>query len=251
MELQKVFKHSYMDRLRKNINISDYQQEEFPYEPTEVKRLANVYQPEGLLGRLDPTDDLKSAIELYKAYHELTPLVASLPDLWIYLSHADLFQYVQKRFPVEGNNANEKFIINHWFKNEVSIFRQGLPGLWWSVYLSYDKERDNPFELTEILFKNQELRTNSFGPLSLIRHRPAMQGVLEFLEEHPDLLGDGMNMRAQYIRKLFNNIGGYKPLVYMDKDFFKNELEKRLDVISTRFKRDEIQNNKQLFNSVI
>ena len=34
MELQKVFKHSYMDRLRKNINISDYQQEEFPYEPT-------------------------------------------------------------------------------------------------------------------------------------------------------------------------------------------------------------------------
>ena len=158
---------------------------------------------------------------------------------------------MQKRFPVEGNNANEKFIINHWFKNEVSIFRQGLPGLWWSVYLSYDKERDNPFELTEILFKNQELRTNSFGPLSLIRHRPAMQGVLEFLEEHPDLLGDGMNMRAQYIRKLFNNIGGYKPLVYMDKDFFKNELEKRLDIISTRFKRDEIQNNKQLFNSVM
>ena len=31
MELQKVFKRSYMDELRKNIHISDYQGEVFPY----------------------------------------------------------------------------------------------------------------------------------------------------------------------------------------------------------------------------
>ena len=57
-----------------------------------------------------------------------------------------------------------------------------------------------------------------------------------------------MNMRAQYIRKLFNNIGGYKPLAFMDKYFFRNELEKRLDIISVKYKREDIQNNKQLFN---
>ena len=54
MELQKVFKHSYMDELRKNIHVSDYQGEVFPYEPSKVKTLANVYKPEGLLERLDP-----------------------------------------------------------------------------------------------------------------------------------------------------------------------------------------------------
>ena len=37
MELQKVFKRSYMDELRKNIHISDYQSEAFPYEPSKVK----------------------------------------------------------------------------------------------------------------------------------------------------------------------------------------------------------------------
>lgn len=75
MELQKVFKHSYMDELRKNIHLSDYQGETFPYEPSKVKTLANVYKPEGLLERLDPEDDLASAIEIYKAYDTVTHLL--------------------------------------------------------------------------------------------------------------------------------------------------------------------------------
>lgn len=249
MELQKVFKHSYMDELRKNIHISDYQGEAFPYEPSKVKTLANVYKPEGLLERLDPDDDLSTAIEIYKAYEMVTPLLASLPDLWVYLAHVDLFPYVQKRHSdVLGDDVTEEYIVDHWFKNKVSIFRMAIPSAWWSVYLSIDKTRKNPYELTEILFKNQELRTNSFGPLTLIRHKEAMMGVLEFLQEHPDLLVDGMNMRAQYIRKLFNFIGGTKRLEFLPKEFFKSELEKRLDIVSRKFTREEIQNNNELFN---
>lgn len=248
MELQRVFKHSYMDYLRRHIHIEDYQQDQFPYDESKTKHLANVYHPEGLLDKMDPSDDFKSAVALFEAYKNLTPLVASLPDLWVYLTHVDLFPYVQQRYAgVFDNDVSEDYIIQHWFKNEVSIFRMGLPGLWWSVWLSLDEDRNDPYGLTKVLFKNQELRTNSFGPLALIRHKPAMQGILEFLEEHSNLLDDGMNMRAVYIRKLFNNIGGYKPLVYLDKSFFKRELEKRLDAISVKYKRDEIQNNKQLF----
>ena len=204
MELQKVFKRSYMEELRRNIHISDYQGEIFPYEPSKVKALANVYKPEGLLERLDPDDDFTSAIEIYKAYDGITPLLASLPDLWVYLAHVDLFPYMQKRHSdVLRKDVTEEYIIDHWFKNKVSLFRMAIPSAWWSVYLSIDEKRENPYELTEILFKNQELRTNSFGPLTLIRHREAMIGILEFLLEHQELLVDGMNMRAQYIRKLF------------------------------------------------
>ena len=189
MELQKVFKRSYMDELRKNIHISDYQGEVFPYEPSKVKPLANVYKPEGLLDRLDPEDDFASAKEIYQAYENVTPLLASLPDLWVYLAHVDLFPYVQKRHSdVFNDDVTEDYIIDHWFKNKVSVFRMALPSAWWSVYLSIDKSRDNPYELTEILFRNQELRTNSFGPLTLIRHKEAMIGILEFLKNHQELL---------------------------------------------------------------
>lgn len=249
MELQKVFKKSYMEELRRNIQVSDYQGESFPYDPSKVKSLANVYKPEGLLDRLDPDDDFTTAVELFKAYKNVTPLLASLPDLWVYLAHVDLFPYVQKRHSdVMKDDVTKKYIENHWFENEVSLFRMALPSAWWSVYLSIDEERENPYELTEILFKNQELRTNSFGPLSLIRHREAMKGILEFLKEHSFLLEDGMNMRAQYIRKLFSFIGGTKRLEFMNKDFFKAELEKRIDVLSRKFSREDIQNNNELFN---
>ena len=251
MELQKIFKPSYMDYLKRHIHPVDYQGESFQYDTQQTKKLAGVYRAEGLLDRLDPTNDFKSAIELYKAYSNVSMLLASMPDLWVYLAHVDLFPYVQKRHSeVMSENVDSNYILQHWFKNDVSIFRMALPGLWWSVKLSVDEDRENPYELTEVFFKNQELRTNSFGPLMLIRHKPAMQGVLEFLKEHPELLEDGMNMRAIYIRKLFNSIGGYKSLVYMDKDFFKEELEKRLDVISRKFTREEIQNNKELYNSI-
>jgi len=249
MELQKVFKRSYMESLRKDIHISDYQGESFPYEPSMVKSLANVYKPEGLIDRLDPDDDYNSAIEIYQAYESISPLLASLPDLWVYLAHVDLFSYVQKRHSeVLNDDVTEEYIIDHWFKNKVSIFRMALPSAWWSVYLSIDKTRKDPYELTKILFKNQELRTNSFGPLTLIRHKEAMIGVLEFLKDHPDLLIDGMNMRAQYIRKLFNFIGGTKRLEFLNRDFFKTELEKRYDIISGKFSREDIQNNNELFN---
>jgi hypothetical protein len=238
-----------MDELRKNIHVSDYQGEVFPYEPSKVKTLANVYKPEGLLDRLDPEDDFTSAIEIYKAYDTISPLLASLPDLWVYLAHVDLFPYVQKRHSdVLKDDVTEEYIVDHWFKNKVSLFRMAIPSAWWSVYLSIDNNRENPYELTEILFRNQELRTNSFGPLTLIRHKEAMMGVLEFLNEHQELLVDGMNMRAQYIRKLFNFIGGTKRLEFMPKVFFKAELEKRLDIISRKFTREEIQNNNELFN---
>lgn len=249
MELQKVFKHSYMDELRKNIHISDYQGDSFPYDPSKVKALANVYKPEGLLERLDPEDDFTTAIEIFKAYNTVTPLLASLPDLWVYLAHVDLFTYVQKRHSdVFKTDITEGYIVDHWFKNKVSIFRMALPGAWWSVYLSVDYNRKNPYELTEILFRNQELRTNSFGPLTLIRHKEAMIGVLEFFLEHQELLSEGMNMRAQYIRKLFNFIGGGKRLEFLPKEYFKLELEKRIDIISRKFSREEIQNNNELFD---
>lgn len=249
MELQRIFKRSYADYLEKNIVISDYQLSEFPYDPTKVKVLANVYRPEGLLEKLDPENDFVSAIEIYKAYKDLSPLVASMSDLWIYLAHVDLFPYVQQRHSdVLKDDVTSHYIQQHWFNRGINRFRMVLPSAWWSVYLSVDNNRDNPFELTEILFKNQELRTNSFGPSTLIRHREAMIGVLEFLKEHPFLLEDGLNMRAQYIRKLFSHIAGYKQLAFMDKNFFKSELEKRISVISRKFTREEIQNNPELFN---
>lgn len=225
MELQKVFKRSYMDELRKNIHISDYQGESFPYEPSKVKPLANVYKPEGLLDRLDPDDDFTSAKEIYQAYENVTPLLASLPDLWVYLAHVDLFPYVQKRWSkIFDDDVDEQYVLNHWHENS-HFMRTTFAGLWWHTYLTYDKSRKNPFELTEVLFKSQDFRTLRFGELGLIRHRPAMLGVLEFLIANPEIMQTAFDARGQYISRYFNMLGGTKQLSYMDKNYFMRKLD--------------------------
>lgn len=225
MELQRVFKRSYMDDLRRHIHIEDYQQEQFPYDESKTKPLANIYHPEGLLDKMDPSDDFKSAIALFEAYKNLTPLVASLPDLWVYLTHVDLFPYVQKRWPkVMEDDVDEKYILNHWHENSY-FMRTTFAGLWWHTYLTYDENRKNPYELTEVLFKNQDFRLIRFGELNLIRHRPAMQGILEYLLANPDIMSNAFGARGQYISRYFNMLGGTKDLAFMDKDYFKSVLE--------------------------
>lgn len=224
MELQRIFKNPYLKQLRDNIIVDDYRKEEFPYDDTQTKALANVYKPEGLLEKLDPTDDFKTAKALYEAYKDVSPLVASLPNLWVYLTHVDLFQYVQKRWPkIYEKEVDEKYIVNHWHEND-HFMRTTFAGLWWHTYLSYDESRDDPYELTEILFKSQDFRTLRFGELGLIRHRPAMQGVLEFLLENPDVIENAFDARGQFISRYFNMLGGIKPLAYMEKEYFKKVL---------------------------
>ena len=259
MALQKVFKKSYMDHLRQNINVEDYLKDKFPYEEDLCVQLAGIIAPEyDLLEAIMPfaerskkndeqtrkenaQKEFEVAKLIYEAYPSLTPIFAQQDDLWVYLSHVTLFPYVQQRWPdIHTDEDPVNYIVAHWFRNQF-LFRSTFAGLWWSVYLTFDKTRDNHFELTETLFKNAELRTNSFGALPLIRYREAMLGVLEFLTENPDLFVGGFNARARYIQKLFEIIGGTKNLVTLPKEFFKKELEKRKSVLLDIHSADEVK----------
>ena len=46
MELQKVFNRAYAEKLRNDIEIPNYLKEEFPFDKTQVRMLANVYKPD-------------------------------------------------------------------------------------------------------------------------------------------------------------------------------------------------------------
>ena len=122
MALQKVFKESYVETLRSNVTPEKYRGEAFEYDPAEVRLMANVHQPEDLAERLDPNNDLESAIALYEEYKELTPLSASRMELWTYLTHVDLFTYMQKRFPdVFSEKGDVKFIQYDSFLSSGSL----------------------------------------------------------------------------------------------------------------------------------
>lgn len=237
MALQKVFKRGYMDYLKNNIRVADYLQETFPIDKTQVVPLHGLNHPEGLLELLDPSPDgdLQTAIAIYEAYKDITPLFAQQDDLWIYLTHVDLFNYVKRRWAISSNNDEEKqirFIQNHWFHNPTNFLRTTFAGYWWNVYMTIDETREDKYELTRTMYNcGQDWRIMRFGELALVRNQESMIGVLEFLTENPEIYRENFDARGQFISRYFNVLGGAKQLSSLDRNQFKTILYKLKDRI--------------------
>ena len=129
----------------------------------------------------------------------------------------------------------EKYILDHWFLSssaQSNLLRHALSGLWWSVHLSVDKERDNKYGLTEILFRQLDFPTRTLGTYKLGRHKEAVLGILEFIKENEDLFKSKFEPKTRFVTKHLNVIGGVKPLSYFKRDFFKSELAKISNAIN-------------------
>ena len=256
LQLQKTFKESYMKTLRDAVKSGEalplYRGDSFAIDEIQVKRLANVYAPEGLENKLIPTSDgdFESAVAVYEACKDISPLLASNETFWAYITHTIMFHYTQKRWPNAINgSATPSYILDHWFVGPNGLLRNAAATLWWGVYSTVDEERTNKYELTEILFKNYTFRVVTLGSYTLIRHRQAMLGILGFLKDNPDIIQTGFEYKGQFITKYFNRLGSSKQLVYMDRDFFYNTLKKIKDKITSITCREDI-NNDMLYNDL-
>lgn len=256
MKLQKIFKESYCHRLKSSINPEAYAQDTFDYDPTQTKILANVYQPEGLEEKLNTKeDDFESAKALYEAYSTISPIVASKEEFWAYLTHVDLFHYTQNRwhnpqigYDVKHGKVSPDYILDHWFFSHNGVMRTSLANMWWSIYLSIDntKTGDDRFELSKILFVQNDFRTRRFGSSPLFRHKEATLGILQFLHDNPKVYRENFEGRFIYISKYFNRLGGVRSLVYLDREFFRKELENKKDIILGITNREEVTNNEEI-----
>lgn len=251
MQLQRVFTEAYVESLKKNITPDNYLLEAFPYDPQKVRPLANVYAPVGLEEKLIKAMDneFEQAIALYEAFETLTPLVASQQGFWTYLTHVDLYHFIQKRWPLNDedlktNEQKQSYILNHWFRSPNGVMRTSLANLWWSVYCSIDDQADkeNRYELTKVLFSRSDYRTRRLGSSTLVRHKEAVIGILQFMKDHEDFMNDFFEGKSIYIAKYFNNLGGTKPLAYMDRNFFYDELVAHIEDMSKLHKREDILN---------
>ena len=239
MALQKVFSKSYADYLRNHINVENYLQESFDYDQTQVHQLYGITHPEGLLEKLDPSPekDIETAIAIYEAYPNLTPDFAQQDDLWIYLTHVDLFGYVKKRWDLNSIDITDEakaknFILNHWHHNLTNFLRTTFAGLWWNVKMTVDNDREDPYELTRVMYNcGQDWRIMRFGELSLVRSKESMTGVLEFLKENPEITAEHFDARGQFISRYFNILGGTQQLSFLNREQYKEKLYRIKDRI--------------------
>lgn len=231
MANQKTFKKGYCDLLTEQVrsgeSISLYGEEVFPYDETQVVMIPSLEHPEGLLEKMIPTSDgdCESAIALYEAYPGLTPLLANDRSFWYYLTHVELFTYMQKRYPkvFDPVAVDANYIINHWFFGKEWYVRSTLPALWWIVYLTVDNESVDKYKYTRFFFSHYDFRSN-FANYSISRHKEALIGYFDFLMDNPVIMRQFSQPRNRFITKHLNKLGGSRLLSTLPREYFYDEL---------------------------
>lgn len=105
--------------------------------------------------------DFENIKRIYTNLRFLTVSQASDERLWAALCCNQFFYYMKYRWPIkskkEGKNNND-FLNNYCFNysKQRSLYRNGMARLWWIGYMTYDADREDPYELTKFICKDQD-----------------------------------------------------------------------------------------------
>jgi hypothetical protein len=217
----KYFTDSFLARLRRAIpqniqryNSSDSWVESFADGSTYCRETG--VQVEGLRPLLLPEtgnlNDAENAKIVYTDLHRLTPVEAVDPRLWAYLAHVNYWPYMVARWGASSpSSIEDRFFFRS--KGIGSLVRNGIARLWWFGFLTYDQQRQDPFELTRILLLSQDIQTGLLQR-NLGKSRNIRTATLDyFRQRHQQIesLGEGrggVGRVVQHLCRGLNLAGG-------------------------------------------
>jgi len=175
-----------------------------------VSRVDSVAPPDLLDASGEPKSDAEASQLIFQWLGKLTPVQAADERLWVLFTHRTFSAYVHKRWRkgLERATQPEALIIDRWFFRGTGVatfVRNGISRLWWFGHLTYDNQRTNPFELTDVLLSLQDIQV-AFLERSLGRCKPLLRVVLETIQKNQDDLrktpksGDVIQEWAKEIR---------------------------------------------------
>jgi hypothetical protein len=151
--------------------------------------------------------DAENAQRVYSWLRNLTPSVAMEERLWAHLTHCVFAQYMATRWPAENEGVVRR---RYLFEGNsfAALARNGIARLWWAGYLTHDKTRSDPFELTKVLFMRQDIQVSllerSIGKCPNVR-----TSVLEYFRDNSSRLSEGsFGRRIQLLLRELNLWGG-------------------------------------------
>lgn len=185
-----------------------------------------------------PETDFQNAKIVYEAFSKrINPVQASDLRLWAYLAHIQHWDYMNTRWKIDvpdeedeedddapreegeekkpgANKILDRIGYRYFFKASKgkAFVRQGISRLFWSAYLTYDADNDNPYEYTEYFFSKQDIFT-SITERSYARNKVLVLAALKELKAHPEL---GRTEIRLFLAKL-NQSGAIKVLDFLDK----------------------------------
>lgn len=242
MQYQKLFRSTYVQKLKSNLRSNGtevYSLPHFVYEEKEVFENTTILTeyPELILPEPGDNHDFENAKIIFDTYKDMTPVQATDVRIWTYLAHVTYWEYMQKRRPVNDQPVDKKvsYILQHYFietLNSKNLMRHDISLLWWAAYLTYDSDREDPYQLTEELFSMLDY-TRQLLPGTQGRNRNFVQALLEFVIENKEVFKNYKESKVRFLMRKANYVSGYKNFPALPKGTIKiifrqyiNEIEK-------------------------
>lgn len=232
---QRIFKTRYVEKL-KSLIIADNSFDRYlkgrtdhPDSDTWIKRDLKDIAASGLELK-DPelpgkTNDFENAVMIFEEWKNITPTQATDHRLWAYLCHVPFMDFLRKRRPIEKQEELKlkQYVLDHWFVDNPgpSAFKTNdIYLFWWGPHVTYDKEREDPYELTRELFSMLDY-TRHLLPGYQGRNRDFTHAVLEFVIENPELFSRHKEAKVRFIMRKLNFVAGYRALATLSKQDIK------------------------------
>lgn len=111
----------------------------------------DVSQPKGN----ESLTDFENIKRVYNNMNMLSDSQASDERIWAAYSLSVFIDYMKYRWPAQGvADINNRYLFGYSIQR--SLFRNGIARLWWIGRTTYDRTRDDPYELTGYICRNQD-----------------------------------------------------------------------------------------------
>lgn len=157
----------------------------------------------------NPEDtDFENAKRLFEALKNLPESAACDMRLWVGLVFGKFYNYMKYRYNPEENRF---FLQNRWLMSnggkKRGLFKNALSSLWWYVYITYDENASDPYELTKFCFGHKvflyALYYRAFSSSKVVCH-----GLIRALNDFEKDGGNTSKNITEKIVKYVSFLGG-------------------------------------------
>lgn len=170
--------------------------------------------------------EFENVKRVYSNLSFISDSTATDERLWTALCLGEFYDYVKYRWKIQTEgNVKEHYFMK--YESRQSLMRNAISRLWWIGRLTYDKSREDPYELTAVVCESADfitgfLERNISDSLHIIR--PAVEAIIECRKE--GLKTDMLIVRDML--KYLNLLGGSYILDAMPEEWIKNKMKKRI-----------------------
>ena len=175
--------------------------------------------------------DLENIKILHRNLKDLPLSVACDERFWTGLSHTTFFDYIWYRQGEEikkSKNEKEKKsrIKGAYFRNVAGrrgIFVNCLSRLWWTGYLVYDENRDDPYELAEALMYGDKGHSYAsqimlISARNFTSNRELFHGIMQAILDYKRAGNELKRQVFEAVLTYFNNISAITILDLLSKE---------------------------------